>query len=323
MTAMSTNARSADTPAVLLVRPACFGYNPQTASSNALQRHPEGPDTAVRARAEFAALCAALQAAGVRLYIAEDSTEPLKPDAVFPNNWVSWHEDGTVVLYPMCAPNRRAERRPQVMAAVEAHTGFRRRRLLDLTHHERAGRFLEGTGSLVLDPRQRLAYACRSARTHEALLHEWATLMDYEPLVFDAHGPQGRPLYHTNVMLAVGDRWAVVCAEAIAPADRARVLDRLHGSGREVIEIDVAAMLVFAANILEVTAVSDAAQGGPVRRVLAMSASACAALGADPGSWQRLRTAVDEVVAVPVPTIQSVGGGSVRCMLAQVPVVRP
>ena len=170
-------------------------------------------------------------------------TRPSLPSQtrLFPNNWVSWHADGTIVLYPLQAANRRAERREQIVAMACERTGFVRRRLLDLSAHEREGRFLEGTGSLVLDHLERVAYACRSPRTNEGLVRDWARLMDYEPVIFDAH-ESGRPIYHTNVMLAIGTGWALVCVEAIVAEDRMRVLERLRCTGRAVIELERAAL---------------------------------------------------------------------------------
>ena len=193
----------------------------------------------------------------MRVCTVDDTAAPIKPDAVFPNNWVSFHGDGTIVLYPMRAANRRLERRPDVLAAVEQELRFRRRHLLDLSHEEEAGRYLEGTGSLVLDHRERVAYACRSARTDESLVQEWARAMRYEAEVFDAVGPDGTPIYHTNVMLAIGARCAVICTEAVVPRDRGRVLARLRDSGRELIEIDYAAMHDFAGNLLELQVPTD------------------------------------------------------------------
>jgi hypothetical protein len=302
----------------LLVRPARFGYNPQTAATNRFQTPAaQSPDPAGRARIEFDALKAALEDAGVGLCAVDDTSEPAKPDAVFPNNWVSFHRDGTVVLYPMQAPNRRAERRMEVLESVESQLGFKRRRLLDLRQHENDGHMLEGTGSLVLDHVHRIAYACRSARTDEALVREWSAQMSYEPLLFDARGADGTPVYHTNVLLSIGARWTVVCTEAIAEADRERVLQRLHDSEREVIEISMPAMAGFAGNILELSA-SDASGGA--HGVLLLSEQARLALQQpDSLHWDRLSGCVDEVVAIAVPTIESIGGGSVRCMLAEVP----
>jgi hypothetical protein len=306
---------------VLLVRPAQFGYNSETAASNRFQQSaPQSSDTATRARREFEALCLGLEATGVGVCVVDDTSTPVKPDAVFPNNWVSFHRDGTVVLYPMQAVNRRAERRMEVLQEVETRLQFQRRRLIDLSEHEEEGRMLEGTGSLVLDHVQKIAYACRSARTDESLVREWCALMNYEPLLFEAHGADGTPLYHTNVMLSIGARWAVVCSEAIAETDRARVLQRLRASRREIIEISAAAMLDFAANILELAGRDSF---GAPRSVLVLSEQARSALQQDAQIWNRLRACVDQVVAAEVPTIERVGGGSVRCMLAEVPASRP
>jgi len=308
--------------AVLMVRPAAFGYNSETALTNKLQHPGDGPDpqTNQRACVEFTSVVRALESEGVAVCIAEDTPTPAKPDAVFPNNWVSFHEDGTLVLYPLQAPNRRPERRAEIIASVIARLRFKRSRTLDLTHHEAGSRFLEGTGSLVLDHVQKIAYACRSARTDESLVREWCALMNYEPLLFEAHGADGTPLYHTNVMLSIGARWAVVCSEAIAETDRARVLQRLRASRREIIEISAAAMLDFAANILELAGRDSF---GAPRSVLVLSEQARSALQQDAQIWNRLRACVDQVVAAEVPTIERVGGGSVRCMLAEVPASRP
>jgi hypothetical protein len=302
---------------VLLVRPAHFGYNSETAASNRFQQRARWPDTAARAHSEFDVLAAALAAAGVDVCVVDDSSVPVKPDAVFPNNWVSFHRDGTIVLYPMQAPNRRAERRIEIIEAVERRLHFQRRRLLDLTANEHHGRMLEGTGSLVLDHVHRVAYACGSARTEASLVREWSRQMNYDPLLFDARGADGAAIYHTNVILSIGSRWAVVCAEAIDGAARARVLQRLAASGRETIQIPLAAMSAFACNILELRGRD--ASGGE-HSVLALSEQARSALQqAGAGAWERLCENVDRVVAAAIPTIECVGGGSVRCMLAEVP----
>jgi hypothetical protein len=315
--AQSADAGAQSAHGVLLVRPARFGYNSETAASNRFQRPAQWPDSAERARSEFDTLAAAIEAAGVSVCVVDDSSEPFKPDAVFPNNWVSFHRDGTIVLYPMQAPNRRAERRMEIVAAVEQRLRFARRRLIDLSGHEMDGRMLEGTGSLVLDHVRRVAYACGSARTEASLVREWSALMNYQPLLFTARGAAGVAIYHTNVMLSIGSRWAVVCAEAIDAADRARVLGQLAASGREIIEIPMAAMAAFAANILELRGRDGC--GGELS-VLALSTQARSALqDSGLGAWDRLSASVDRVVAATIPTIESVGGGSVRCMLAEVP----
>jgi hypothetical protein len=263
--------------AVLMVRPAAFGYNPETAVTNHMQKRGEETEPFAQERAcnEFAALVRALESEGIAVCVVEDTPSPAKPDAVFPNNWVSFHEDGTLVLYPMQAPSRRAERRPEVVATTLKRLGFKARRTLDLTHHEKAGQFLEGTGSLVLDHVNRVAYAALSARTHAAVVEEWAREMGYEALMFETRDASGAPLYHTNVLLCIGARLIVVGAQSIVAGDRARVLERLRSSGREVIELRPSEIERFAGNMLEL-ATWDEALGDS--HVLVMSAGARAAL---------------------------------------------
>jgi hypothetical protein len=308
----SREAQCAD--AVLMIRPAAFDYNPQTAASNRLQkRDASATNVRVQALEEFARLAEALRSEGVRVCVAEDTAQPPKPDALFPNNWVSFHADGTVVLYPLLAPNRRGERRREVIATAAKELGYEVRRILDLTHHESQSQFLEGTGSLVLDRVNRIAYACRSPRTHQSVVEEWSKAMEYEPVVFDALDRSGVPYYHTNVILGIGARAVVVGAEAIAPQERTRLLQRLSVSGREIIEVDQTAIEGFAANMLELAS-WDEALGDCT--VLAMSAAARAALSRE--QFMRLSACTDTVLAVPVPTIEMLGGGGVRCMLAEV-----
>lgn len=299
--------------AVLMVRPARFGYNPHTAATNAFQRADAPAGAAQTARTEFDSLAGALRGEGLRVCVVEDTPDPAKPDAVFPNNWVSFHADGTVVLYPMLAASRRAERRQEVVKAAVDRLGYPVSRLVDLTEHEREGRYLEGTGSLVLDHPLRLAYACRSVRTDTRVLEEWSRALGYESIVFDASDRAGRPIYHTNVLMSLGERAAFVALEAIADADRARVSGRLKDSGRELIELDRDQLEHFAGNVLEL-ATWDEAFGE--YRVLVMSESARTALSAE--TFARVAACTDEVLVVPVPTIERLGGGSVRCMLAEV-----
>jgi hypothetical protein len=298
--------------ALLMVRPSGFGFNAQTADSNRFQRPGAEPDVATRARAEFDGLAAALRAEGVPVCVAPDSVEPRKPDAVFPNNWVSFHADGTVVLYPMQAENRRNERRPEIVEAVTRELGFRVIRTVDLTAHERHGRFLEGTGSLVIDHRARVAYAARSLRTHDDVAREWGAALGYEIELFDAADAAGAPIYHTNVLLSIGSRFAVLASAALAARDRARIVARLR-DGRELIEIDEREMRGFAGNVLEVGSWDE--HLGDLH-VLAMSRTARATLA--PAKFARLSATVDTVLAAPIDVIERHGGGSVRCMLAEV-----
>jgi hypothetical protein len=294
----------------MLVRPAAFGANPETAASNRFQSAAIA-DAGVREAVdhEFTQM-AALLAADLTVYVFDDLPYPPRPDAVFPNNWVSFHADGTVVLYPMLAPNRRLERRPELLDQLVAMGGYRVRRVVDLSHHEAAGRFLEGTGSLVLDRVHRVAYACRSARTDAAVLAEFAAQLEYEPLLFDALSPDRTPIYHTNVMLSVGDTAAVICADAIADERQRRaVIKRLEATGHEVIAITLPQMLEFAGNMLALRAHDG-------RRLLEMSWRAHESLTA--AQRARLQHHFDVLTAHPVHTIERLGGGSVRCMLAEV-----
>jgi hypothetical protein len=305
-----TTARQAAS-AVLMVRPRTFGWNPQTVETNRFQTASALDDATVAtsARAEFEALASALATAGVEVHVIDDRDAPRCPDAVFPNNWVSFHDDGTVVLYPMLAPNRRLERCAHRLHDIVERGGYRVNRLLDLTHHELDGRFLEGTGSVVFDHARRAAYACLSPRTDRDVLEELCSELGYRALAFAATDRRGVPIYHTNVLLAIGRSFAVVCAEAIDARDRETVLLSLADSGREVLAIDFDAMQRFGGNVLEL-ATSDA------RTVLAMSRQAADAFAPDVRS--RFAQLVDAVVAVPIPTIERHGGGSVRCMLAEV-----
>ena len=297
--------------AALMVRPANFGWNAETHDSNRFQREEAAlvAGASAAARDEFDRLAQALADAGIGVCVAEDRAEPVCPDAVFPNNWVSFHADGTVVLYPMLARNRRLERRLDLVAELVASRGLRVARLLDLTHHEHAARYLEGTGSVVFDHVARVAYACLSPRTHPAPLEELCSELGYEPCAFAAVDTQGSAIYHTNVMLAIGSRWCAVGSEAIAPGDRERVTGRLAASGRRLVPLSQAQLTRFAGNVLELRA-SDGAG------VLALSRSAASALG--DAALGELQSLAGRIVVADVRTLETLGGGSVRCMLAEV-----
>ena len=295
-----------------MVEPAAFGFNAETAVTNRFQQQPDLPaaSAAAAARAEFAALVASLRAAGIRVCVVPDSPDPAKPDAVFPNNWVSFHRDGTVVLYPMQSRTRRPERREAVIDSVKQQLGFVEIRRVDLTAAEQHGQFLEGTGSLVLDHKARIAYACRSPRTDEALLREWSQCMGYETFVFDAATPDGTPVYHTNVLLWIGANIAGVGLDWVAKNQREALQAQLLDAGKQPLLLDDAQLHAFAGNMLEV----QAADG---RRHLVMSASAAASLRAAQQAAILAAGCVPLIAAV--PTIERLGGGSVRCMLAEVP----
>ena len=293
---------------VLAIRPVAFHANPQTRASNAFQRDATLAPAAAQAAAlaEAEGLHAALRAAGVEVVVFDDTPTPPTPDAIFPNNWVSFHEDGRVVLYPMQAENRRAERRPELLERLALDHGFRVGVVLDASPHERAGRYLEGTGSLVLDRARRLAFACWSPRTDARVLADVTSRLGYTPVTFHAVGPDGTPLYHTNVMLAVGNGFAVVCEDAVPdPAERAALRQALAG---EVVPITMDQLASFAGNMLALAA----ADG---HQVLVMSRRAEASLRPDQrAALSRHAT----LVAAPLDTIEDLAGGSARCMLAEV-----
>src|SRR5277367_5870107 len=296
---------------VLMVRPASFGFNPQTAASNAFQQGPTGDEsgsvqsTVLR---EFDAAASALERAGVEVLVASDSEEPHKPDAIFPNNWVSFHRDGTVALYPLMAPNRRAERREEILEQVVRAGAFHVSRTVDLTHRETEDKYLEGTGSVVLDRTHRVAYACSSPRTDLDVLGEFAQQLDYDLVTFDAQDSAGRAIYHTNVLMAVGAGFAVVCGESIGSLEsREAVFSRLSGTRHDIIDIGREQMESFAGNILEL----DGAKGN----IIALSTTALNSLTSE--QRRKLETHAT-LVPASIPTIERLGGGGMRCMLAEV-----
>ena len=296
-------------PAVLMMRPAGFGHNAETASSNFFQHAAERPgDEAAHALREFDALALALARAGVRVLEFAGQRDAALPDEVFPNNWLSLHADGTAVLYPLQAPIRRRERRADVLAELCERHRHRIGRVLDLTHFEDRGEFLEGTGSLALDRQRHTAYACLSPRTHVAPLAELCRALGYEAVTFHAVDRIGRPIYHTNVLLAIGTRFAAVCTAAIVdPTERRAVVARLEDSGHELLDLCFEQLEAFAGNLLELRGSS-----GPV---IALSATALRSLD---GGARRTLERHGALVIADVATIEHVGGGSVRCMLAEV-----
>lgn len=296
---------------VMMIRPVAFAGNPQTRPSNAFQQVDTGSENAaIQAAAlrEFDGLVAALEQAGVAVHTFEDTPEPHTPDSIFPNNWVSFHADGTVVLYPMLAENRRLERRLDLIEALSAKHGFHAARVIDLTRHEHTGRYLEGTGSLVLDRIHRIAYACVSPRTDLDVLGDFAQQLDYDIVAFEAHDANGQAIYHTNVLMSVGERFAAVCLNAIREDERDGVLNQLRSTGRSIVDLSLEQMSAFAGNMLELGS-------SLTRSVVAMSERARDALTDE----QRgiLESSAGPIVAAPIPTIEKLGGGSVRCMLAE------
>ena len=296
---------------VLMIRPARFESNPMTAESNRFQgRNPLSPEEQHKiALQEFDALAGALRDAGITVVVADDTPEPHTPDSIFPNNWVSFHADGRVVLYPMEAPNRRTERRPDIIEMLDTEMGFQVRDVIDLSVHEKNGHYLEGTGSMVLDRTNRIAYACLSSRTQLDPLGDFAQRMDYDVVAFDAFDRNGERIYHTNVLMNVGESVAVICAESISDeAQREAVLAQLKVTGHQVVKLSYDQLDAFAGNMLELRREDGV-------RVIAMSSQAWNSLNED---QRDILLANGEVVHVPIENIESSAGGSVRCMLAEI-----
>jgi len=282
-----------------------------TAGSNVFQGRsnatPEQQQEA--ATREFDALVDALRAARINVIVEDDTQDPHTPDSIFPNNWVSFHGDGRVVLYPMEAPNRRTERRADIIDRLANEHGFQITEVLDLSEHETAEHYLEGTGSMVLDRSNRIAYACLSSRTQLGPLGDFAQRMDYDVVSFDAVDRAGVPIYHTNVLMNVGEAVAVICDEAIARVEqREAVLARLGETGHRIVHLSYDQLDAFAGNMLEL-------RNNDGDRVLAMSTRAWDSLDA------MQRASLQEnarIVCSPIDIIESSAGGSVRCMLAEV-----
>lgn len=294
---------------VLMVRPRAFGPNAETVVSNAFQRATADSAAVMQARAaeEFAEACMALEYADVTVDVIDDTVEPVKPDAIFPNNWFSSHDDGTLVVYPMAAVNRRAERRADTLEHLHRHYGLGGSDVVDLSFLEERGIFLEGTGSLVFDRPRRTAFACLSPRTSPAGVAEFSARTGFEIVAFQARDAGGVPLYHTNVMMSIGVSFALVCLDAVDARDRALVSRRLREAHDPVIEISLAQMHEFAGNVLEL-----ATPGG---NIVAMSVRAMQAFT---DTQISALTRQCRPLAVRIPTIEDIGGGSLRCMLAEI-----
>ena len=308
---MTSKTESQLASTVLMIRPVRFESNSLTADSNRFQGNSQlGPqeqqDAALK---EFDSLVAVLREAGVDVVVVDDTSEPHTPDSIFPNNWVSFHANGKVVLYPMEAENRRVERRMDIIDKLNSEFGFQIAEVIDLTSHEAGGHFLEGTGSMVLDRINRVAYACQSSRTQLEPLGEFAQLMDYEVVTFDAVDSDGAAIYHTNVMMNIGEKLAVICDEAIPrESQRAAVLRSLQDTGREVLSLTFDQLEAFAGNMLELRTSSG-------DRLIAMSQQALDSL--TDLQLERLQQN-GLILAAAIDTIEASAGGSVRCMLAEV-----
>jgi len=282
-----------------------------TAESNVFQGQSgataaEQQQAAVR---EFDVLVDALRAAKIDVIVVDDTSEPHTPDSIFPNNWVSFHADGRVVLYPMEAANRRTERRADIIERLVDEFGCKVSEVIDLTEHENSGHYLEGTGSMVLDRVNRVAYACLSSRTQLDPLGDFAQRMGYDVVAFDAVDRDGTAIYHTNVLMSVGESIAIICDKAIARDDqRDAVMTRLQETGHDVVCLSYDQLDAFAGNMLELRS-----KAGD--RVLVMSSQAWDSLDTE---QQKVLQTNGKIVSSPVDNIESSAGGSVRCMLAEI-----
>jgi hypothetical protein len=304
--------RQQTTANILMVRPANFGFNPETAASNAFQsrdqRH-SADEMREQAMLEFDRFVATLRAAGVQVIVAEDKAVPVKPDAVFPNNWVSFHQEGYIVTYPMYAPVRRLERDEDIIKTVLSsgfkYTGERK----NFERYEANNLFLEGTGSIIFDHQHRLAYACLSPRTDGQLLEELCRFMGYQKVIFHATDAQNQDIYHTNVMMALGETFVVICMDTVQDArERSLLVASFAETDKEMIEISLEQMNKFAGNMLQVRNDKD-------ETILVMSEQAYRALDAD-----QIRAIESEtkILYSDISTIETYGGGSARCMMAEI-----
>ena len=295
-----------------MIEPVAFGRNPDSARTNTFMRDASGrrPDELqASALHEFQGLVERLESEGVEVLVFRDSVDSPSPDAIFPNNWVSFHEDGRAILYPMEPPNRRRERRKEILDWLSTEKGFRLSEVIDLSHHEAEGRFLEGTGSMVFDRPGRTVYASVSPRTTPSLLREYGEKFGLRVVSFHACDADGVPVYHTNVALALGSGVAVFCSEAVRDQpERRTLMESLENGGREVVEITMEQLYAFAGNML-------ALENARGETLLVMSERAFSSLRQ--AQLQRLERHA-RLVRSPIPTIEDFGGGSVRCMLAEV-----
>lgn len=296
---------------VLLVRPAHFGYNPETADTNVFQQPPTLSPEKLEQKAldEFNQFLLTLWAARVDVVVLDDPGQPVTLDAVFPNNWISFHTGDKAVLYPMMAPTRRQERHPEFLTQLREEHNLPLTQVLDLTYFEEQGKFLEGTGSLVLDRQHKIAYACLSERTHLEPLEVFCEHFGYRPVVFHAVDDQGKPVYHTNVLLSVGVDFALVCLEAIPDEEeQGLLLEALVDTGKEIIDLSWNQVKKMGGNMLQVRNKS----GEPV---LIMSEKGYKALRKD--QFEDLKK-LTLMVRSDLRTIEAHGGGSARAMLAEI-----
>jgi hypothetical protein len=299
---------SQSTSNLLMIRPVSFGFNEQTAQSNAFQiRSADQQQVQAKALTEFDGLVQTLRANDVNVTVIDDTAQPHTPDAIFPNNWVSFHADGEVFLYPMQAANRRLERREDIIRKLEDN--FNVKHVIDLSRFERENKFLEGTGSMVLDRENKIAYACLSPRTDENVLAAFCKQTGYKAVTFHAADQNGLAIYHTNVLMCVGTNFAVICLDSIADtSEKKEVTNSLKATGKQIVNISFDQMNRFAGNMLEV-------KNNKGDILIVMSQSAYQSLTSE---QKAVLSTFGKLVYADINTIETNGGGSARCMIAEV-----
>jgi hypothetical protein len=299
---------------ILMIEPIAFGFNEQTAVNNYFQKNENMPEATVQqqALAEFNAMVEKLRANKINVIVVKDTLEPHTPDSIFPNNWVSFHSCGTVVLYPMCAPNRRLERRFDILEILKRE-GFLIKEIFDLSPQENHNFFLEGTGSMVLDRENHIAYASLSGRTDGAVLTDFCEKLDYKDVFFDTYQyveGERKSVYHTNVMMCVADSYVVICLDAVYDNEdfKSILIGTLVKTKKAFIEISESQMNNFAGNMLQV-------HNADGEKLLIMSQTAYNSLNANQIAFLEK---FNRIITVEIPTIEKFGGGSARCMMAEV-----
>jgi hypothetical protein len=295
---------------IMMIRPVRFGFNTETAESNVFQQTNYLPSEQLqqKALAEFDNMVTLLQTAGVNAIVIEDTTIPHTPDSIFPNNWISFHTNGEVILYPMQAPNRRQEKRKDVIELLKKK-GFGIHSVTDFSDYEKEGKFLEGTGSMVLDRDHKIAYACISPRTHPDLLEKFSQHTGYQIISFYAEDQDRIPIYHTNVLMSVGENFSTVCSAAIPDRmEREKVINSLRETGKAIIDLSFDQLYHFAGNMLAV-------ENSKKEKLVVLSNQAYQSLSAAQLEQLSLH---GKVLHPSLDIIETTGGGSARCMMAEI-----
>ncbi len=301
---------SQTTSHILMVRPAHFGFNEETAASNAFQQRETAlsvADIQKQSKKEFDRFVKKLQSHGIHVLVANDSVTPVKTDAVFPNNWITTHDDGTLILYPMNAPSRRAERNEDIIGLLEKE--FEVKQKIHFESYEDIGKFLEGTGSMILDRVHKICYACLSPRTDLELLDKFCAAQHFQRMAFTAVDENGKNIYHTNVMMALAETFVVICLEAVVkPEERRTLVKQFEKTRKEIVEISFSQMNKFAGNMLQVRNDAD-------ETFLVMSTQAYQSLSNTQVAQIESHT---QIIYSDISTIEKFGGGSARCMMAEI-----